>query len=531
MIFSGERFTGALGLPPRALRPLVFVTLLACGGSSESDTPSGPVTPGTAAGSTSIGSAAGSTGAAAGVAGTSQSTVGTTAGSSAPAAPGGTGPGTTAPTPAAGSGAVTPPAAAAGTSGAAGGGAGTAAPVAGSGAPGADPNDPDGLNLYADPGTADWTLVPEGEVAAQCKMDIAKLKATGLSHKFAVFRYGKLCYESGGRDSATQVFSATKSLGGIVTATVAYLTKDVPSTGPGTGSFNDYDLASDWGLSQYRAGMQLAYLMSMATGSRGLTWGERSFAYDTLGSNGLNVMANVANKALKQDASIGVANMQAATKRLFDKLGMSTAAWDGVTYGTGSTLTLHDMGKLFQLIIHNGVYNKERLISTGWIYRMTHPALEDGNTSYGEFMWLNHRGNATGIGGDIGSGSNTVDGDPCAPAAFWQRYPHKVSDAPDCQATTAGAKCEQMNDDGIYSAQGLGGQFIIGHPGLDLVLTIKDFSNMNGPMGFWDKIRPAVAALDPKYMGDEAGFCTAYGSGDYAPDMKHKPTQPPDNMP
>jgi hypothetical protein len=432
---------------------------------------------------------------------------------------------------AAGSGAAGTSVARAGSGGSnpvtAGGGAGAPMMPPAAGSAGSTPPTDPPAGAYEDPGTADWTLVPEGEVADKCKMDIAKLKATGLTHKFAIFRYGKLCYEQGA-DSATQVFSATKSFGGIVTATAAYLVKDVPKTGPGTGPFNDFDMASDWGLTGYRQGMQLAYLMSMATGSPGLTWGMRSFSYDTLGANGLNNMANVANKALGQSQMSGVANMKAATARLIDKLGMKTAAWDSVTYGTGATLTLHDMGKLFTLIIHDGVYNKERLVGTDWVYRMTHPAFEDGNTSYGEFMWLNHRGNATGIGGDIGSGSNTVDGDPCAPPAFWQKYPHKVSNAPDCQATVAGTKCEQMYDDGIYSAQGLGGQFIIGHPGLDLVLTIKDYSNMNGPMGFWAKIRPAIVALDPKYKGDEKAFCEAYGGATYAPDMKHKPTQPPD---
>jgi hypothetical protein len=248
-----------------------------------------------------------------------------------------------------------------------------------------------------------------------------------------------------------------------------------------------------------------------------------------VGSSGLNNMGNVANKALMGAmAADGVTNMQTATKRLFTKLGMKTASWDGVTYGTGSTLTLNDMGKLFQVMIHNGVYNKERLIGTDWVYRMTHPALEDANTSYGEFFWLNHRGNAAGIGGDIASGSNSPDGDPCAPAAFWQRYPHKISDAPDCQATVAGAKCQQKYDTGVFSAQGLGGQFIIGHPGLDLVLTIKNYSGMGGPMGMWEKIRPAIVALDPTYKGDEKAFCAAYGAGDYAPDLKVNPTQPPD---
>jgi hypothetical protein len=404
-----------------------------------------------------------------------------------------------------------------------GGGATPPEPMAGTGGTAPQP-----VGMYEDPGPMPWVLVPEAEAAAKCKIDVGMLRAAGITHSFAIFRYGKLCYESG-RDSATDVFSATKSLGGIVTATAAYLVKDVPKTGPGTGTFNDYDMASDWGLSGYRQGMQLAYLMSMTTGSTSLMWGGRRFSYDTVGSSGLNAMGNVVNRALGQSGQMsGVANIQAATRRMFEKLGMSTASWGGTGYGTGSRMTLHDMGKLFTLMIHGGVYNKERLIGEDWVYRMTHPAFEDANTSYGEFFWLNHRGNAAGIGGDIGSGSNTPDGDPCAPAAFWQRYPHKVSDAPDCQATVAGANCKQMHDTGIFSAQGLGGQFIIGHPGLDLVLAVKNWSSLNGPMGFWERVRPALVAADPMYKGDEDAFCKAYGSGDYAPDLKHTPVQPPD---
>lgn len=30
------------------------------------------------------------------------------------------------------------------------------------------------------------------------------------------------------------------------------------------------------------------------------------------------------------------------------------------------------------------------------------------------------------------------------------------------------------------------------------------------------------------FKGDEMAFCAAYGAGDYAPDLKHTPTQPPD---
>jgi hypothetical protein len=268
----------------------------------------------------------------------------------------------------------------------------------------------------------------------------------------------------------------------------------------------------------------------MATGSRGVEWGQRSFSYDTLGSAGLNPFARVVNRALSQAPAAGAANIQAATRSLFDKLGMKSSTWGGSIYGSGASTTLHDMGKLFTMMIHGGIYNKERVLSEEWVYKMTHPALEDANTSYGQFMWLNHRGNAAGIGGDIGSGSNTPTGDPCAPAAFWQTYPHEISKAPDCHKTVADASCDQKYDVGNYSCQGLGGQFAIGHPGLDLVLTVKDFSGQNGPMGLWAKIRPAIVALDPVYKGDEAGFCKAYGAGDYAPDLKVQIQQPPDPM-
>ena len=89
-----------------------------------------------------------------------------------------------------------------------------------------------------------------------------------------------------------------------------------------------------------------------------------------------------------------------------------------------------------------------------------------------------------------------------------------------------GASCEQTYDTGVFSAQGLGGQFIVGHRGLDLVLVARDYSNMGGPLGMWEMVRPALVALDPKYMGDEAAFCEAYGSGSYAPDLVVSPVQP-----
>jgi hypothetical protein len=393
------------------------------------------------------------------------------------------------------------------------------------GAAGGDP--PIQMGDYYDPGPNPWELVPEDQVAEVCKMDINLLKSSGLqSWTHAVFRYGKLCYESG-RDSSSQVYSVTKTVSGTVVGMAHYEVRDNPKTGPGTGQFSPHDMAADWGESG-GANMRVSHLASMTAGSRSFQWGSHSFAYDTLGANLARVGA-IARRAMMAGTETGVSTIQDVTQKLFTKLGMTTARWGGTSYGTSATLTLHDMGKLFTLLNRGGVYNGERLIDQDWVYWMTHPQWEDANTSYGMFTWLNHRGNATGIGGDFSSsGAGGASGDPCAPAAIWQSYPHKPSEATDCMATAGPEACEQMYDVGVFSAQGLNGQFIIGHPGLDLVLAIKNYSGQAGPSGMWEAVRPALVALDPMFKGDETAFCAAYGAGNYAPDLKHSMQQPAD---
>jgi hypothetical protein len=63
---------------------------------------------------------------------------------------------------------------------------------------------------------------------------------------------------------------------------------------------------------------------------------------------------------------------------------------------------------------------------------------------------------------------------------------------------------------------GLGGQFIVVHAGLDLVITAHNATN---PVFLWDDVRPAVVAKDPMFQGDMTAFCAAYASGSYAPDL------------
>jgi hypothetical protein len=93
--------------------------------------------------------------------------------------------------------------------------------------------------------------------------------------------------------------------------------------------------------------------------------------------------------------------------------------------------------------------------------------------------------------------------------------------------------CEQEQDVGVWSAQGAGGQFILGHPGLDLVIVAKNYTSMgNGgsPTGMWNAVRPALVALDAKYKGDVKAFCDAYANNKYAPDLQ-TPWQAPYDAP
>lgn len=393
-------------------------------------------------------------------------------------------------------------------------GAGDMAGAGTGGTAGMDPPVP--MGEWNDPGPDPFVPVPEADVAAECKLDINMLKASGYKNG-AVFRYGKLCYSNGTVDRPYGVFSVTKSVAGTVMAAAYWETREnarriLPS-----------DPVSEWGGS---GSIRISEYGGMVAGvGSGRTWGSHAFAYDTFGSN-LKVTGGPMENSLAQGSVSGATTLEAVRDALFAKLGVE-GTWPTGTWGTGANISLLDMGRIGIALTHGGWWNGEQVLDPDWVYWMTHPHWEDGNTSYGMYLWLNHRGNATGIGGTLdASGAGPADGDPCAPAAVWQNYPHPPSEAPDCMATAGPEACEQMHDTGVFSAQGLGGQFIVGHRGLDLVMVAQNFSGEGGPLGLWELVRPSLVALDPTYMGDEAAFCEAYGHGNYAPDLLVPPVQP-----
>lgn len=390
------------------------------------------------------------------------------------------------------------------------------------------PAQPGDLSVFKDPGTEPWQIVPEDEVAAKCKMDIAKLKGLRVGSGFAVVRYGELCYDSsGGRDTGSQMFSATKTLSALVTGIASYETREIERTGPKTGQLKDSDEALHWLSSvSYNREAHLAHVLAMVGHNRNLAYGSKVHSYDTIGSVQINSLSTVVRTAISQDSSrLGSSTGAFAQKFLFDAIGMKSSRWGGTQYATSWTATLQDMARMGLLMIHQGVWGGKRILDAGWVYKMTHPAFEDGNTAYGYLTWLVAKEGQRSIGGgSFTGGSDGLLADSCSPSAVWQRYPHGLSEATDC--TYKNTPCEQKFDVGSWSAQGLGGQFVVGHPGLDLVLVAKNYSGGGGPAGIWDAVRPALLAMDETYEGDDAAFCKAYGAGDYAPDLPAPVVQP-----
>lgn len=370
---------------------------------------------------------------------------------------------------------------------------------------------------WNDPGTGSFTKVSPEE----CGLDSSLLAQAdrAINTPYIIVRYGEICHEyRAANDRATDVFSATKTLGGLVTGLAHYETRNIPKSGPGTGQLMDTDMASDWinNLGQINRNARLAHVLSMSAHTAGMN----RYTYDTVGMTQINKLSNAITKAISQDAGRLGRSVSAFTQNfLFKPLGMNNSAWGGTVFATGWTTTLQDMARMGLVILHQGMYDGKRILDDYWTYRMTHPANEAANTNYGYLTWLNSRGGGTGIGG-LGAG---VQEDACSPAAIWPDYPHPPSTATSCGATR-GRNCDMEYDVGVWSAQGMGGQFIIGHPGLDLLICAKNFSGGDGPTGLFKAIRPALVAMDPQFKGDESAFCAAYGANSYAPDVQVNPT-------
>ena len=359
-----------------------------------------------------------------------------------------------------------------------------------------------------DPGTGAWAPVAEDDLEAVCRLDPELLQQVTMRQdmSFAVVRYGRLCFVSGENASdgpgVSHLFSATKTLGALLTGAIMYQTRDLAqSSAPMTGPLREFDRMDQWidltalpPRAVINKDATVAHVLAMVGYSDDLSHGQKSHDYDGSGRREINQLIRVIDHVVKQDPHRFGANAVEAKDRLFAKLGLEHSRWDVEFFGYSWYGSLLDMARVGQMILRGGVYNGERLADSRYVYNMTHPAFEDGSTRYGYLTWMN----------------NTT----CSPRAIHNSYPHGISKSSDC----ADGNCDQEHDVGVWNAAGAGGQFIVGHRGLDMVLVGKNW-DQGGSSQLWRAVLPSVVAADPTFKGDEEAFCDAYSQGEYAPDL------------
>lgn len=364
-----------------------------------------------------------------------------------------------------------------------------------------------------DPGTGPWAPVSAANVAAECKLDPALLQQANrtLNLPWAVVRYGKLCHEfyPGGSDSAGQVYSTTKTMGALTVGALIHQTKGIPVTSTRKrGPVGEFQRVDHWldSIAFQQASTTAHVLAMVSDASPNLNYPNREFRYDTVGSDAINRLSDLVNAAVAQDtARLGSNIGQFWRRHLAQPLGFQNSTWGSSdtskNFATSWTTTIRDMARLGLLMNNGGVWSGQRLVDEQFLYDLTHPSFEDANTGYGYLTWLN-------------------EDDSCAPKPIHTAYPHgPVSNAPSCLRAEG---CSQSVDAGVFYAAGLGGQYIVVHRALDLVIVVKNSGGQSGtePRRFWEALRPAVLAHDPVYRNNPTGFCTAYGRGTYAPDLK-----------
>ncbi|MFM7736452.1 MAG: hypothetical protein ACKPBU_10805 [Alphaproteobacteria bacterium] len=388
-----------------------------------------------------------------------------------------------------------------------------------------DSADPQPFAAPADHGRGPWQPVAPDRVAEECGLDPALLESADakIDRPWAIVRHGRLCHEfypeGAAGNGPSEVFSATKTLGAVVTGIAAWETRDVPRTGRKTGPLSDEDRVDQWIDSfTFNPDALVAHVLAMVAHNLDLSPGAKSFQYDAIGTVQINRMSDVVNAAIAQDPGRLGADVDELTRRyLFEPLGMTESTWTGgapdKVFAYSWQSTVRDMARLGLLLLNDGVWSGRRVLGSDWIYKMTHPSFEDANTGYGYLTWLMSNSNW-----DFGDGLPKGDEPPypCFPAALWGGYPHAPSAATDCNYVEPWG-CGQRYDVGVWYAAGAGGQYIVGHPGLDVVLVAKDLGPGGSSSTLWEAARPALVALDPTFRGDDAAFCGAYAANEYAP--------------
>ena len=391
------------------------------------------------------------------------------------------------------------------------------------------------------PGAAPWKQVPLSRVAKECGLSPALLQKAAPKmalSPYAIIRYGKLCASGGSLKARTETYevnSAAKTFTALLFGVIATRTDVDENT-----FVRDWLSEADQSVDLIATGLtrpplnpdaRVFHLLTQTGHNVDLHYGRRlPWFYDAAGSFGMNSLVLLMDKVVQANPKAFPGSKSArdvARNEIFKPLGMTHTDWDGVVASHTLYSNVFDMAKLGELMLRKGRWGNKQIVSEDYLYRMTHPQVEDVHTGYGYLTWLNAD---KGVAALFDFKTDRI----CAPFAGWKRYQH----APTFEAPNdnGGAPFHTNRyDDGVFWADGAGGQFTYVHRGLDLVIVTRDdeAAQKDDPESqergkdnvtgleyhrMWRLLRPSLIALDPRYKGNEAAFCKAYRESTYAPD-------------
>ena len=401
-------------------------------------------------------------------------------------------------------------------------------------------------SIYRDPGTGPWEIVAEADLISTCGLDpqiLASIDAV-TSFPYIIIRHGRLCHEfypNGGPGPGFEShnFSVTKTLSAAVLGRMVKISQDLPNPLQDTDAVDRWIDPANYPDDPLVPDALVAHVLAEvaqpnADSSNGLSYGERLWLYDDIGTRQNGRLGDVMEAVMTDTENAPF--FQAFTQlqdfvdvEMLNKLGMENTRFAATIPGAeflgefplnnyvvafGWFSGVRDMGRLGLMLGHDGVWNGERILDPTWVDKMSHATFEDSNTGYGYLTYT-----ASDYGFKV-PGISSFFFNPfssCQPPAIWPEYPHGLSESLDCEYGGP-YTCDQRLDVGVFGAAGYGGDVIVIHPGLDLVLAAQNAGDGFFLQGLWNRIRPALVAHDPVYPGNEAAFCSAYRSGEYAPD-------------
>ena len=388
---------------------------------------------------------------------------------------------------------------------------------------------------------APWRPVPLSRVAQECRLSPKLLKAAYPEMSitpFAVIRYGKLCWSGGDKKDLMATYEVnseaktfTALLFGIIAARTDVDENTLVRDWLTPGEMNVDPIATALTLPPLNPNARVFNLLTQTGQDPDLQYGYRPpWFYDAVGTFGMNALVTLMDKVVKANPQAFPGSYSindVANNELFKPLGMTHTHWDGVVASHTLYSNVYDMAKFGELLLRQGRWGNRQIVDADYVYRMSHPQVEDINTSYGYLTWLNDAHGAALL--------FQQKTDPtCSPFAGWKRYPHAPTyDAPN---DNGGAPFRNGIDDGIFWGDGAGGNFTEIHRGLDMVLVVKndETAQKSDPKSqqigsanatgleyhrMWRIVRPALVAQDPRFKGNEKAFCSAYRRGAYAPDL------------